>query len=129
MDSPKENKAKQPVFERPTHLTGYTDNVKLNLPTGERRSFYITINKVNNYPVEIFISSGKSGEEANADSEALGRLASIALQYGVPAEVIIKSLQNTNGGMYGTYLNKTVTSKADLIAVALTDALETTTKG
>jgi hypothetical protein len=27
--------------------------------------------------------------------------------------------------MYGTYLDKTVTSKADLIAVALTDALNT----
>jgi ribonucleoside-diphosphate reductase alpha chain len=125
MDSAKEKKAKPPVFERPNHLTGYTDNVKLNLPTGERRSFYITINTLDGYPVEIFISSGKSGEEANADSEALGRLVSLALQYGVPAEVIIKSLQNTNGGMYGTYLDKTVTSKADLIAVALTDALNT----
>jgi hypothetical protein len=34
MDSTKGKK--QPVFERPNHLTAYTDNVKLNLPTGER---------------------------------------------------------------------------------------------
>ena len=112
----------EPVFERPGRLTGFTDNVKLTLPTGERRSFFITVNKQYELPIEVFISSGKSGDEANADSEALGRMVSIALQYGVPAEAIVKTIRGINGGMYGTYQGRMVASKADLIAVALETA-------
>ena len=92
------------------------------MSSGERRSFYITINKQDDLPTEVFIQSGKGGEEIMADSEALGRLASIALQYGVPAEAIVKTLRGINGGMYGTYQGRMVASKADLIAVALESA-------
>ncbi len=116
---PSERLPGEPLFDRPGRLTGFTDNIKLMLPDGERRSFYITVNKQMDFPVEVFIGSGKSGEEANADSEALGRMVSIALQYGVPAEAIVKTLRGINGGMYGTYQGRMVASKADLIAVAL----------
>lgn len=112
----------EPLFDRPGRLTGFTDNVKLTLPNGEKRSFYVTINEKYGLPVEVFIGSGRSGEEANADSEAMGRLVSIALQYGVPAEAIVKTLRGINGGMYGTYQGRMVGSKADLIAVALETA-------
>jgi ribonucleoside-diphosphate reductase alpha chain len=44
---------------------------------------------------------------------------SIALQYGVPPEAIIRTLRGINGGLYGTYQGRLVSSKADLIAVAL----------
>ncbi|MFX7589852.1 hypothetical protein ABTJ68_19465, partial [Acinetobacter baumannii] len=60
-----------------------------------------------------------AGDEANADSEALGRVVSIALQYGVPPEAIVRTLRGINGGLYGTYQGRLVSSKADLIAVAL----------
>ncbi|HNQ98866.1 MAG TPA: hypothetical protein PKN52_02630, partial [Trueperaceae bacterium] len=50
---------------------------------------------------------------------ALGRVVSIALQYGVPAEALVKTLRGINGGMYGTYHGRMVASKADLLAVAL----------
>ena len=112
----------EPLFDRPCRLVGFTDNVKLTMSSGERRSFYITINKQDDLPTEVFIQSGKGGEEIMADSEALGRLASIALQYGVPAEAIVKTLRGINGGMYGTYEGRMVASKADLIAVALESA-------
>ncbi len=112
----------EPLFDRPGRLSGFTDNVKLTLPNGEKRSFYITINTQYDFPIEVFIGSGKSGEEANADSEALGRMVSIALQYGVPAEAIVKTLRGINGGMYGSYQGRMVASKADLIAVALETA-------
>ena len=112
----------EPLIDRPGRLTGFTDNIKLTLPNGDKRSFYITINKRFDLPVEVFIGSGKSGEEANADSEALGRMVSIALQYGVPAEAIVKTLRGINGGMYGTYQGRMVASKADLIAIALETA-------
>ncbi|HEX7021899.1 MAG TPA: LAGLIDADG family homing endonuclease, partial [Trueperaceae bacterium] len=112
----------EPLFDRPPRLTGFTDNVKLTLATGERRSFFITVNKQYDLPIEVFISSGKSGDESNADSEALGRMVSIALQYGVPAEAVVKTLRGIDGGMYGSYQGRMVASKADLIAVALETA-------
>jgi len=96
--------------------------VKLMLPSGEKRGFFVTVNKQDGLPTEVFIVSGKAGDEANADSEALGRVVSIALQYGVPAEAVIKTLRGINGGMYGTYHGRLVASKADLLAVALETA-------
>jgi ribonucleoside-diphosphate reductase alpha chain len=112
----------EPLFERPGRLTGFTDVVKLMLPTGEKRGFYVTVNSQDGLPTEVFIVSGKAGDEANADSEALGRMVSIALQYGVPAEVVVKTLRGINGGMYGTYQGRMAASKADLIAIALETA-------
>jgi len=92
------------------------------LPSGEKRGFYVTVNSQDGLPTEVFIVSGKAGDEANADSEALGRMVSIALQYGVPAEIVIKTLRGINGGMYGNYQGRMVASKADLLAVALETA-------
>lgn len=112
----------EPLFDRPGRLAGFTDNVKLTMSNGEKRSFYITVNKQDDLPTEVFIQSGKGGEEIMADSEALGRLVSIALQYGVPAEALVKTLRGINGGMYGSYQGRMVASKADLIAVALETA-------
>ena len=112
----------EPLFDRPGRLEGFTDAVKLTLPTGEKRGFYVIVNKQDGLPTEVFILSGKAGDEANADSEALGRVVSIALQYGVPAEAIVKTLRGINGGMYGTYQGRMVASKADLLAVALESA-------
>ncbi len=112
----------EPLFVRPGRLTGFTDAVKLTLPTGEKRGFYVTVNQQDGLPSEVFIVSGKAGDEANADSEALGRMVSIALQYGVPAEAIVKTLRGINGGMYGTYQGRMVASKADLLAIALETA-------
>ena len=109
----------EPLFDRPARLTGFTDAVKLTTSSGEKRGFYVTVNKQHDLPTEVFITSGKAGDESNADSEALGRVVSIALQYGVPAEAIVKTLRGINGGMYGTYQGRMVASKADLIAIAL----------
>ena len=110
----------KPLMERPSRLTGVTDMVKLtDLAAGTKRTFLITTNTYENKPVEIVVVSGRAGDEANADSEALGRVVSIALQYGVPVEAIQKTLRGINGGLYGSYNGRLVASKADLIAVAL----------
>jgi ribonucleoside-diphosphate reductase alpha chain len=94
--------------------------VKLtDLTAGTKRTFLITTNTHEGTPVEIVVVSGRAGDEANADSEALGRIVSIALQYGVPVEAIQKTLRGINGGLYGSYNGRLVASKADLIAVAL----------
>jgi ribonucleotide reductase alpha subunit/intein/homing endonuclease len=112
----------EPMFDRPVRVAGFTDKVKLTLSSGEQRGFYVTVNKQDGLPTEVFIVSGKAGDESNADSEALGRMVSIALQYGVPAEAIVHTLRGINGGMYGSYQGRMVASKADLIAVALETA-------
>jgi len=112
----------EPLFDRPGRLTGFTDTVKLITTNGDKRGFYITVNTQDGLPTELFINSGRAGDEANADSEALGRLVSIALQYGVPASALVKTLRGISGGMYGTYQGRMVASKADLIAVALETA-------
>ena len=109
----------EPLFDRPARVTGFTDAIKLTTTHGEKRGFYVTVNKQDGLPSEVFILSGKAGDESNADSEAMGRLVSIALQYGVPAQAIINTLRGINGGMYGSYQGRMVTSKADLVAVAL----------
>lgn len=117
-------KTEEETFDRPSRLTGFTDQVSLTDSLGQKRGFYVTVNEQGGKPTEVFISSGKAGDEVNADSEALGRLTSIALQHGIDADVIVGTLRGINGGMYGTYQGRMVTSKADLIAVALHTADE-----
>ena len=116
---PRAPEAGEPIYERPGRLMGFTDMVKLLTPEGVKRSFLVTVNVLKGHPIEVILTSGKAGDEANADSEALGRVVSIALQYGVPPEAIIRTLRGINGGLYGTYQGRLVSSKADLIAVAL----------
>jgi len=116
---PSPERTARPIFERTGRLVGYTDMVKLTAADGTRRSFLVTVNMQGEHPVEVILTSGKAGDEANADSEALGRIISKALQYGVPVAELIKTLRGINGGLYGSYQGRFVTSKADLIAVAL----------
>ncbi|MDR6218379.1 hypothetical protein J2Y00_001942 [Deinococcus soli (ex Cha et al. 2016)] len=108
------------VFQRTGRLAGYTDHVKLTDPTtGQRRTFLITVNHNGAHPIEVIVISGRAGDESNADSEALGRVVSVALQHGVPAEALINTMRGINGGLYGSYNGRLVGSKADLLAVAL----------
>jgi ribonucleoside-diphosphate reductase alpha chain len=124
LEVPSSAQPASPVFERTGRLVGYTDMVKLTNSDGTRRGFLVTVNMQGEHPVEVILTSGKAGDEANADSEALGRIISKALQYGVPVAEMVKTLRGINGGLYGSYQGRFVTSKADLIAVAL----ETTSK-
>lgn len=116
-------------FERPARLFGHTDMVKLTTGEGVRRSFLITVNRHQGQPVEVIVTSGKAGDESNADSEALGRLVSLALQRGVAPAEIVHTLRGINGGMYGSYQGRLVASKADLIAVALESTPQGPPKG
>src|SRR5690625_1949502 len=110
-------------YERESRMHGITDKVQLANSSGVSRGFFITVNSDSNGdPREVFILSGKGGDEANGDSEALGRVVSIALQYGVPASALVSTLRGISGGMFGTYQGRIITSKADLIAVALETA-------
>ena len=114
----------KPVFERTGRLFGFTDMVKLTASDGTRYSYLVTVNMEGSHPIEVILTTGKAGDEQNADAEALGRVVSIALQYGVPPEAIIHTLRGINGGLYGSYHKKFVASKGDLIALALEQSLK-----
>jgi len=80
------------VFDRPTVLSGTT--VVKETPCGK---CYTTINYDGDStngkdPKEVIIDLGKAGGCPAAFLSTIGRLISISLQYGVPAEKITKQL-------------------------------------
>jgi len=84
---------------------------------------YITVNKCEEKPIEVFASLGKSGGCEKAQIEALTRCISTALQYDVPLENFVKQLQGIqclktsfSGGKNGKIL-----SCADAISRVLKD--------
>ncbi len=64
---------------------------KIKTPHG---SMFITINFFGGGMKEVFVIVSKPGSEVRACAEALGRVISLALQKGVPAEDIIETLEN-----------------------------------
>ncbi|MEO0289731.1 MAG: vitamin B12-dependent ribonucleotide reductase [candidate division WOR-3 bacterium] len=69
---------------RPKVVSGKTYKIKSELGT-----VYITINEDELGPHEVFIQLGKSGSSANALTEAIGRLISLALRSGIdPMEIV-----------------------------------------
>ncbi len=72
---------------RPQILNGSTYKMKSGCG-----KLYITINERNGRPYEVFIQTAGSGG-CQANSEAIGRLFSLALRTGVPSKEIIKQLK------------------------------------
>ncbi|MDD3172178.1 MAG: adenosylcobalamin-dependent ribonucleoside-diphosphate reductase [Herbinix sp.] len=73
---------------RPQTVQGFTEKVKIGCGT-----LYVTVNyDSNNKIVEVFTNTGKSGG-CPSQSEASARMASIALRYGVPLDIVIKQLK------------------------------------
>ncbi len=76
------------VETRPKACEGLTTKKTVGCGT-----IYITINRYEEGPpVEVFIRIGKSGQCASCQNQALGRVISIGLQNGVPAELYIHTL-------------------------------------
>ena len=72
---------------RPHTLVGST--TKVNTGHG---NMYVTMNYSNDQMYEVFATVGKSGACESATTEAVCRLISTALQYGVPLDVLTKQL-------------------------------------
>ena len=74
---------------RPRTLNGSTTKVKTGLG-----NLYVTVNKDEDASVyEVFATTGKAGGNETANTEAICRLISVAMQYGVPLDVIVGQLQ------------------------------------
>jgi ribonucleoside-diphosphate reductase alpha chain len=85
--------------QRPSMLRGRT--VKMNSPLGD---LYVTINEdQNGRPFEVFCTLGKAGGAAMADSEAIGRLISLALRSGIPITAVREQLRGISCDQQGAF--------------------------
>jgi len=87
----------QPFYkrERPAMMRGTT--YKINTSYGD---LFVTINDdEEGKPFEVFATIGKAGGFFSAKSEAICRLASLALRAGIPPEEIIKQIKGIRGPM------------------------------
>ena len=101
---------------RPEVVSGKTYKVKTAYG-----SLYVTVNDgEGGVPFEVFAQIGKAGGFFNAKSEAICRLASLALRSGIAAEAVIAQLKGIRGPMpsFGTNGDK-ILSLPDAIAKVL----------
>jgi ribonucleoside-diphosphate reductase alpha chain len=101
--------------QRPEMLRGRT--IKMNSPLGD---LYVTINEdESGRPFEVFGTLGKAGGAAMADTEAIGRLASLALRSGIPITAVRDQLRGIScDRAVGIGPNK-VLSAPDAVAQAI----------
>jgi len=99
---------------RPAVVSGTTEEI----PTG-LGDLYVTINEDSWGPFEIFARIGKSGGEANALTEAVGRLISLALRSGIEIKSIIKHLKGIRGSAPVWQKGELILSVPDAIGKAL----------
>lgn len=104
--------------QRPLITRGHTEQIM----TGEG-ALYITINEDDQGLCEVFASIGKSGGNAAAQSEAVGRLISLALRAGVDPRAIVKQLKGITGTNPVWHEGELIRSTPDAIGRSLERAL------
>jgi ribonucleoside-diphosphate reductase alpha chain len=111
--------ASQPVRRqkqrRPAMLRGTTR--KMASPIGD---VYVTINEDDDHvPFEVFATLGKAGSVAMADTEAIGRLISLALRFGIPISEVHGQLRGISSDRAIGFGENKVLSVPDAIAQAI----------
>ena len=100
--------------ERPPVLTGRT----YQMTTG-CGALYVTINEDEKGLFELFNTMGKAGGCAASQSEAIGRLVSLAWRSGIPADPVIKQLIGISCHKPFGFGENRILSCADAIAKAI----------
>jgi ribonucleoside-diphosphate reductase alpha chain len=101
--------------KRPPVLKGSTR--KMTSPLGD---VYVTINEDEHHqPFEVFATLGKAGSIAMADVEAIGRLASLALRFGIPVNEIYSQLRGISSDRAIGFGANKVLSVPDAVAQAI----------
>jgi ribonucleoside-diphosphate reductase alpha chain len=100
---------------RPEFMQGITK--RMDTSCG---ALYVTINwDETGRPFEVFTSMGKAGGCASSQSEAIGRLASLALRSGVDPEQVARQLRGISCHLPRGIGKKRISSCADAVAQAL----------
>jgi ribonucleoside-diphosphate reductase alpha chain len=118
----KEEKAEAPVVEekhpikrdRPKALKGWTYQMQTGCGP-----LYITINEDSNGLFELFTTMGKAGGCAASQSEAIGRMVSLAWRSGVQARQVVKQLLGISCHCPAGFGDNKVLSCADAVAKAI----------
>jgi ribonucleoside-diphosphate reductase alpha chain len=101
--------------KRPSVLRGTTR--KMASPIGD---VFVTINEDDQHtPFEVFATLGKAGSIAMADTEAIGRLISLALRFGIPISEIHTQLRGISSDRAIGFGQNKVLSVPDAIAQAI----------
>ncbi|MBB4638931.1 vitamin B12-dependent ribonucleotide reductase [Longimicrobium terrae] len=107
--------ARRQKRKRPNVLRGTTR--KMNSPLGD---VFVTINEDREgHEFEVFATLGKAGSVAMADVEAIGRLISMALRFGIPVGDIYQQLRGISSDRAVGFGENKVLSVPDAIAQAL----------
>ena len=116
-ESEAENLQRRAKRSRPDKLRSTT--IRKETPLG---TMFVTISEDDrSQPFEVFVTLGKAGGSAMADSEAMGRLISLALRSGIPLMQVHKQLRGISSDRaVGLGPNK-VLSVPDAIGIALYD--------
>lgn len=101
--------------ERPKALKGFTYQMKTGCGP-----LYVTVNEdQDGMPFELFTTMGKAGGCAASQSEAIGRMVSLAWRSGVKPQEIIKQLQGISCHCPSGFGENKVLSCADAVAKAV----------
>ncbi len=129
-ESPEKTPPPQPAAPRPTRtkyrpktLQGRT--IKMETGCG---TLYVTINEDQEGFFELFNTMGKAGGCAASQSEAIGRLVSLAWRNGISTEEIVKQLSGICCHKHIGVGNDKILSCADAIARAINEYADPTWK-
>ncbi len=111
---PVESRKKSRKRDRPRALTGMTYQMETGCGP-----LYVTINEDQDGLFEVFTTMGKAGGCASSQSEAIGRLVSLAWRSGVQARQAVKQLIGISCHKHAGFGKNRITSCADAVAKAI----------
>ncbi|RMG60524.1 MAG: vitamin B12-dependent ribonucleotide reductase [Deltaproteobacteria bacterium] len=114
----------QPVKVRPRPRPDTLVGITKEMRTGCGK-LYVTMNRDERGLFEIFNQMGKAGGCASSQSEAIGRLVSLALRSGVDGRAIVKQLKGISCQMNSFSNGGRILSCADAVAKAIEWYLDT----
>jgi ribonucleoside-diphosphate reductase alpha chain len=116
-----ERDGKKTVRDRPTSLKGWTYRMQTGCGP-----LYVTINEDEDGLFELFTTMGKAGGCAASQSEAIGRMVSLAWRSGVQPIQVIKQLLDISCHSHSGFGDNKILSCADAVAKAIRNHLSST---
>ncbi len=112
---------KKAVRDRPMTLKGWTYRMQTGCGP-----LYVTINEDEEGLFELFTTMGKAGGCAASQSEAIGRMVSLAWRSGVQPKQVIKQLLDISCHSHSGFGENKILSCADAVAKAIRNHLSST---